>query len=99
MTQDHHPEQLTADELAIFLTDALLDAIIGGRPWTVHDDLRFLLAGPFGVDWRAGRPPLEAPPTSWEPTVLELGHAVAEAMQVEPPSRALRAAMVGNLRI
>jgi hypothetical protein len=32
MTQDHHPEQLTADELAIFRTDALLDAILDGRP-------------------------------------------------------------------
>ena len=32
MTQDHHPNQLTADELAIFRTDALLDAILDGRP-------------------------------------------------------------------
>ena len=32
MTQDHHPEQLTADELAIFRADALLDAILDGRP-------------------------------------------------------------------
>jgi hypothetical protein len=78
MTQDH-PEQLTADEVAISRTDALLDAIIDGRPWTVEDELRFLLAGPFGVDWRTGHPPTEAPATSWEPTVLELGHAVAEA--------------------
>ena len=46
MTQDHHPEQLTADEVCIFRTDALLDAIIDGRPWSVEDDLRFLLAGP-----------------------------------------------------
>jgi hypothetical protein len=84
MTQNHLPEQLTADELAIFRTDALLDAIIDGRPWTVHDDLGFLLAGPFGVDRRAGRPPIEAPPTSWEPTVLELGHAVAEALHLDP---------------
>jgi hypothetical protein len=75
MTPDH-PEQLTADEVAVFPADALLDAIIDGRPCTVEDDLRFLLAGPFGVDWRAGRPPLEAPATSWEPTLLELGHAV-----------------------
>jgi hypothetical protein len=84
MTQDHYPEQLSEDELAIFRTDALLDAIIDGRPWTVEDDLRFLLAGPFGVDWRAGHPPTEAPATSWEPTVLELGHAVAEAMHLDP---------------
>jgi hypothetical protein len=82
MTQD--PEQLTEDELCILRSDALLDAIIDGRPWTVEDDLRFLLAGPFGVDWRAGRPPLEAPATSWEPTLLELGHAVAEAMHLDP---------------
>jgi hypothetical protein len=34
MTQDHHPEQLTEDEVAIFRVDALLDAIIDGRPWT-----------------------------------------------------------------
>ena len=67
MTQDHHPQQLTADKVAIFRTDAVLDAIIDGRPWRVEDDLRFLLAGPFGVDWRAGHPPTEAPPTSWEP--------------------------------
>jgi hypothetical protein len=84
MTQDHQPEPLTADEVAIFHTDALLDAIADGRPWTVQDDLRFLLAGPFGVDWRAGHPPTEAPATSWEPTVLELGHAVAEAMHLDP---------------
>jgi hypothetical protein len=84
MTQDHHPEQLTADELAIFRVDAVLDAIIDGRPWTVEDDLGFLLAGPFGVDWRAGHPPVEAQATSWEPTVLELGHAVAEAMHLDP---------------
>jgi hypothetical protein len=55
MTPDH-PEQLSADELAIFRTDALLDAIIDGRPWRHEDELRFLLAGPFGVDWRAGHP-------------------------------------------
>jgi hypothetical protein len=84
MTQDHHPEQLTADELCIRRTDALLDAIIDGRPWTVEDDLRFLLAGPFGVDWRAGHPPTEAPAISWEPAVLELGHGVAEAMHLDP---------------
>ena len=53
-------------------------------PGRVHDDLGFLLAGPFGVDRRAGRPPIEAPPTSWEPTVLELGHAVAEALHLDP---------------
>ena len=70
MTQDH-PEQLTEDELCILRADALLDAIIDGRPWTVEDDLRFLLAGPFGVDWRAGHPPrprqpLGSPPSwSW----------------------------------
>ena len=67
MPQDHQPEQLTEDEVAIFRVDAVLDAIIDGRPWTVEDDLRFLLAGPFGVDWRADHPPTEAPPTSWEP--------------------------------
>jgi hypothetical protein len=27
---------------------------------------------------------MEAPATSWEPTVLELGHAVAEAMHLDP---------------
>ncbi|HET6815125.1 MAG TPA: hypothetical protein VFJ69_14175 [Actinomycetota bacterium] len=85
MTQDHYRlEQHSADELAVFRTDALLDAIIDGRPWTVEDDLGFLLAGRFGVDWRAGHPPIEAPPTSWEPTVLELGYAVAEAMHLDP---------------
>ena len=63
---------------------ALLDAIIDGRPWTIQDDLPFLLAGPFGVDWRAGHPPTEAPATSWEPTVLEVGHAVAEALHLDP---------------
>jgi hypothetical protein len=83
MTQDH-PEQLTEDEVAILRVDALLDAIADGRPWRVEDDLRFLLAGPFGVDWRAGHPPVEAPPTSWEPTVLELGHLVAGAMHLDP---------------
>jgi hypothetical protein len=61
MTQDHHPEQLTEDEVAIFRVDAVLDAIIDGRPWTVEDDLRFLLAGPFGVDWRAGHPTRRGP--------------------------------------
>jgi hypothetical protein len=50
----------------------------------IHDDLPFLLAGPFGVDWRVGHPPVEAPATSWEPTVLELGHAVAEALHLDP---------------
>ena len=84
MTQDHHPQQLTTDEVAILHVDAVLDAIIDGRPWTVEDDLRFLIAGLFGVDWRAGHPPTEAPPTTWEPTVLELGHAVAEAMHLDP---------------
>jgi hypothetical protein len=83
MTQDHL-EQLTPDQVASCHIDAVLDAIIGGRPWTVEDDLRFLLAGPFGVDWRAGHPPTEAPATSWEPAVLELGHAVAEAMHLDP---------------
>jgi hypothetical protein len=83
MTQDH-PEQLTEDELCILRADALLDAIIDDRPWTVEDDLRFLLAGPFGVDWRPGHPPIEAPATTWEPTVLELGHTVAEAMHLNP---------------
>jgi hypothetical protein len=83
MTQDH-PEQLTEDELAIFRVDALLDAIIDGRPWTVDDELRFLLAGPFSVDWRTGLPPTEAPPTTWEPTVLELGHVVTEALHLDP---------------
>ena len=43
MTQDHS-EQLTTDEVAILRVDAVLDAIIDGRPWTVEDDLRFLLA-------------------------------------------------------
>jgi hypothetical protein len=83
MTPDH-PEQLTADEVAILHVSAVLDAIADGRAWTTEDDLRFLLAGPFGVDWRAGHPPIEAPPTSWEPTVLELGHTVAEALHLDP---------------
>jgi hypothetical protein len=83
MTQDHS-EQLTQDEVAILRVDGLLDAIAHGRPWRVEDDLRFLLAGPFGVDWRAGRVPIEAPPTTWESTVLELGHDVAEAMWLDP---------------
>ena len=82
MTQDR--EQLTEDEVAFLGADALLDAIEAGRPWRVEDELRFLLAGPFGVDWRTGHPPLEAPPTTWEPTVLELGHAVAEAVHLDP---------------
>jgi hypothetical protein len=43
-----------------------------------------MLAGPFGVDWRTGRAPIEALPTTWEPTVLELGHDVAEAMHLDP---------------
>jgi hypothetical protein len=77
-------KRLTEDEVCILRVDALLDAIIDGRPWTVQDDLRFLLAGPFGVDWRAGHPPTEAPATSWEPTVLELGQAVAEALHLDP---------------
>jgi hypothetical protein len=85
MTQDHHhPEQLTTDEVCILRADALLDAIIDGRLWTAEDDLGFLLAGPFGVDWRTGHPPVEAPAISWEPTVLELGHAVAEALHLDP---------------
>jgi hypothetical protein len=85
MPQDQDPpEQLTADEVAVLRVDALLDAIVDGRPWTVEDDLRFLLAGPFGVDWRADRAPIEAPATSWEPTVLELGQAVAEALHLDP---------------
>jgi hypothetical protein len=46
MTKDHHPEQLTEDEVCTLRSDALLDAIIDGRPWTVEDDLVFLLAGP-----------------------------------------------------
>ena len=77
-------QELTEDEVCILRADALLDAIIDDRPWTHEDDLRFLLAGPFGIDWRAGHPPTEAPPTSWEPTVLELGHAVAEALHLDP---------------
>jgi hypothetical protein len=82
MTQ-HHPNQLTADELTI-RADTVLDAILDGRPWTLQDELALLLAGPFGIDWRTGHPPLEAPPTSWEPTVLELGHAVTEALHLDP---------------
>ena len=82
MTPDH-PEQLTEDEVAIFRTDALLDAIIDGRPWTHEDDLPFLLTGPFGVDWRAGHPPVEAPATTWEPTVLELGSRVARSLHYQ----------------
>ena len=83
MTPDH-PTQLTPDELAIRRTDAVLDAIVDGRPWTLQDELALMLAGPFGIDWRAGHPPLEAPATCWEPTVLELGYAVAQAMHLDP---------------
>jgi hypothetical protein len=83
MTPDH-PTQLTADELAILRVDAVLDAIVDGRPLRVEDALALMLAGPFGVDWRAGPPPRDAPPTSWEPIVLELGQAVAEALHLDP---------------
>jgi hypothetical protein len=83
--QDQEQDQeLTEDEAAFLRSSRLLDAILDGRPWTVEGDLRFLLAGPFGVDWRAGHPPVEAPATSWEPTVLELGHAVAQALHLDP---------------
>jgi len=62
MTQNHLPEQLTADELAIFRTDALLDAIIDGRPWT----------GPRRPGVPARRPlrgrPASRPPTHRGPT-------------------------------
>jgi hypothetical protein len=77
-------QELTEDELCILRANAFLDAVIDGRPWRREDELVFLLAGPFGVDWRAGHPPTEAPPTSWEPTVLELGQAVAEALHLNP---------------
>jgi hypothetical protein len=36
MPNDHHPDQLIEDEVAIFRVDALLDAIIDGRPWRVR---------------------------------------------------------------
>jgi hypothetical protein len=62
MTQDQHPEQLTEDEFCILRVDALLDAIIDGRPWTVQDDLRLLLAGPFGGRL-ASRPPTHRGPS------------------------------------
>jgi hypothetical protein len=72
MTQDHHPEQLSADELAVFRTDALLDAIIDGRAWTHEDDLRFLLAGPSASTGeptthpqKPRQPPGSPPSWSW----------------------------------
>jgi hypothetical protein len=83
MTPDH-PTQLTPDQLAIRRTDAVLDAILDGRPWTSEDELALMLAGPFGIDWRPGHPPTDAPPPSWEPIVLELGHEVAEALHLDP---------------
>ena len=43
-----------------------------------------MLDGPFGVDWRAGRGPQQAPPAAWEPIVLELGEAVAVAFHLDP---------------
>jgi len=83
MTPDHDT-QLTRDEVTFLHANAVLDAIVDGRPWTDEDDLALMLAAPFGVDWRTGQYPVEAPPTSWEPIVLELGHQVAEALHLDP---------------
>jgi hypothetical protein len=83
MTRDHEAE--VAEQVAMTMrADRLLDAIVDGRAWTLHDELVFMLDGPFGVDWRAGRGPQQAPPAAWEPIVLELGEAVAVAFHLDP---------------
>jgi hypothetical protein len=84
MTQDHHPEQLTADELAIFRADALLDAILDGRPGRSRTTCGSCSPAASASTGEPATHPPEAPATSWEPTVLELGHAVAEAMHLDP---------------
>jgi hypothetical protein len=84
MTRDHDAE--LAEQVAMQeRRDALLDRILDGLPARDRaEELVFLLDGPFGIDWRAGREPHEAPPPSWEPIVLELGEAVAVALHLEP---------------
>jgi hypothetical protein len=84
MTRDHDPE--LAEQVAMQeRMDALLDRILDGLPTRDQDEeLVFLLDGPFGIDWRTGREPHEAPPPSWEPIVLELGMTVAVALHLEP---------------
>jgi hypothetical protein len=83
MTWDHDAER--AEQVAMTMrADRLLDAILDGHAWTLQDELVFMLDGPFGVDWRAGRDPQQAPPAAWDPTVLELGEAVAVAFHLDP---------------
>jgi hypothetical protein len=84
MARDHDAE--LAEQIAMQeRMDALLDRILDGLPTRDQDqELVFLLDGPFGVDWWAGREPHEAPPPSWEPIVLELGMTVAAALHLEP---------------
>jgi hypothetical protein len=86
MTRDH--EEQLAEQVAMFeQADALLDRILDSLPAPDQDqdeELGLLLAGPFGVDWRTGQRPHEAPPPSWEPIVLELGEAVAVAFHLDP---------------
>jgi hypothetical protein len=84
MARDHDAE--LAEQIAMQeRRDALLDRILDGLPPRDQDqELVFLLDGPFGVDWRTGREPHEAPPPSWEPIVLELGVTVAVAVALEP---------------
>jgi hypothetical protein len=82
---DPDPDQeWTEAELAFLRANALLDAVIDGPRRRDLEELVYLLGGPFGVEWRAGQLPIPAPATSWEPTVLELGHPVAEAMHLDP---------------
>jgi hypothetical protein len=84
MTRDHDAE-LAEQEAMFDQADALLDRILDSFPPQDQDqELVFLLDGPFGVDWTAGREPHEAPPASWEPIVLELGEDVAVALHLDP---------------
>jgi hypothetical protein len=84
MTRDQDAE--LAEQVAMQeRRDALLDRILDGLPTRDQaEELVFLLDGSFGIDWRAGREPHEAPPPSWEPIVLELGITVAVALHLEP---------------
>jgi hypothetical protein len=84
MTRDHEAERAEQEAMTM-QADALLDRILDGLPPRDQDhELVFLLDGPFGVDWRTGREPHEAPPPAWEPIVLELGEPVAVAFHLDP---------------
>jgi hypothetical protein len=86
MARDHDAE--LAEQIAMQARmDALLDRILDRLPGvesTGEEDLVLMLDGPFGVEWRRGREPHEAPPAAWEQVVLELGEDVAVGFHLDP---------------